>query len=246
MKNIDEIIIRKIKEEEIMLLEDRLYDSIFQADERNSIPRDVIYAPRVHVYIENFGSEFVVFDVPEVMLIPTVPGEVNRELMTAEVMDPEGLFDIDSVYFFSLKPDSTLANGGQPFILVDNGLPFNPDGNLFIETGDENADDGIEFFGGTVNAKYVVLTANKDDSVDWDNGYRGNLQYVLVKHAIGPYPGFLMGWTDWLSFGATLALKVTVLVEYVALLAPVIDGWQTSIAFMIDLADQINIPLFHM
>ncbi len=47
----------------------------------------------------------------------------------------------------------------------------------------ENADDGIEFFGGTVNAKYVVLTANKDDSVDWDNGYRGNLQYVLVKHA---------------------------------------------------------------
>lgn len=47
----------------------------------------------------------------------------------------------------------------------------------------ENADDGIEFFGGTVNAKYVVLTSNQDDSVDWDNGYRGNLQYVLVKHA---------------------------------------------------------------
>ncbi|GAA0820923.1 hypothetical protein GCM10009111_27140 [Colwellia asteriadis] len=47
----------------------------------------------------------------------------------------------------------------------------------------ENADDGVEFFGGTVNLKYVVLTGNKDDSVDWDNGYRGNMQYVLVKHA---------------------------------------------------------------
>jgi len=46
----------------------------------------------------------------------------------------------------------------------------------------ENADDGVEFFGGTVNAKYLVLTSNKDDSVDWDNGYRGNIQYVLVKH----------------------------------------------------------------
>ncbi|TKB44483.1 hypothetical protein [Thalassotalea mangrovi] len=46
----------------------------------------------------------------------------------------------------------------------------------------ENADDGIEFFGGNVNAKYVVLTSNKDDSVDWDNGFKGNLQYVLVKH----------------------------------------------------------------
>lgn len=46
----------------------------------------------------------------------------------------------------------------------------------------ENADDGVEFFGGTVNLKYVVLTSNKDDSVDWDQGYRGNIQYVLVKH----------------------------------------------------------------
>ncbi|OUS25360.1 hypothetical protein A9Q98_12355 [Thalassotalea sp. 42_200_T64] len=46
----------------------------------------------------------------------------------------------------------------------------------------ENADDGVEFFGGAVNAKYLVLTSNKDDSVDWDNGFRGNLQYVLVKH----------------------------------------------------------------
>ena len=35
----------------------------------------------------------------------------------------------------------------------------------------ENADDGIEFFGGTVNAKYVVLTSNKDDSVDWTNTF---------------------------------------------------------------------------
>ena len=47
----------------------------------------------------------------------------------------------------------------------------------------ENADDGIEFFGGAVNLKYVVLTGNQDDSVDWDQGYTGNMQYVLVKHA---------------------------------------------------------------
>jgi hypothetical protein len=43
-----------------------------------------------------------------------------------------------------------------------------------------NADDGFEFFGGTVNAKHLVLTGNLDDSVDWDEGYQGNLQYVLV------------------------------------------------------------------
>ena len=47
----------------------------------------------------------------------------------------------------------------------------------------ENDDDGVEFFGGTVNLKYVVLTSNQDDSVDWDQGYRGNIQYVVVKHS---------------------------------------------------------------
>ena len=43
-----------------------------------------------------------------------------------------------------------------------------------------NADDGIEFFGGTVSAKHLVLTDIEDDSVDWTQGWQGNLQYVLV------------------------------------------------------------------
>ena len=44
-----------------------------------------------------------------------------------------------------------------------------------------NADDGIEMFGGTVNFKHVVLTSMQDDSIDWDNGYRGKMQYVYVE-----------------------------------------------------------------
>ncbi|MCB1582136.1 MAG: hypothetical protein R3E90_05650 [Marinicella sp.] len=44
-----------------------------------------------------------------------------------------------------------------------------------------NEDDGIEFFGGTVNAKYLVLTGIKDDSLDWTHGWDGKVQYVVVK-----------------------------------------------------------------
>ena len=44
-----------------------------------------------------------------------------------------------------------------------------------------SSDDGIEFFGGTVNAKHLVLTGEDDDSLDTDNGYNGSLQYVVVK-----------------------------------------------------------------
>lgn len=43
-----------------------------------------------------------------------------------------------------------------------------------------NKDDGIEFFGGAVDAKHLVLTGNKDDDIDWDEGYVGNIQHALV------------------------------------------------------------------
>jgi hypothetical protein len=44
-----------------------------------------------------------------------------------------------------------------------------------------NADDCIEFFGGTVNVKHLVLTDCEDDSLDWTQGYQGNIQYVLIR-----------------------------------------------------------------
>jgi hypothetical protein len=43
-------------------------------------------------------------------------------------------------------------------------------------------DDGIEFFGGTVNAKYLLLTQNEDDGLDTDNGYSGKIQYLIIQH----------------------------------------------------------------
>jgi hypothetical protein len=47
-----------------------------------------------------------------------------------------------------------------------------------------NADDGVEFYGGTVSGKHFVLTGNLDDTVDWDEGWQGNLQYVLAIQSV--------------------------------------------------------------
>ena len=44
-----------------------------------------------------------------------------------------------------------------------------------------NLDDGVEFFGGTVDAKYVVLTGNADDSLDWTDGWQGRIQYLYIE-----------------------------------------------------------------
>lgn len=44
-----------------------------------------------------------------------------------------------------------------------------------------NRDDGLEWFGGTVDAKHVVLTNVGDDSIDWTFGWRGRLQFAVVS-----------------------------------------------------------------
>ncbi len=44
-----------------------------------------------------------------------------------------------------------------------------------------NADDGVEFFGGAVNAKHILVTALGDDGIDWTDGWRGKLQFGIVQ-----------------------------------------------------------------
>ncbi len=76
---------------------------------------------------------------------------------------------------FEVAPDNEL--NGITFGAVGSGTTVE-----YVQVH-KNADDGVEFFGGAVNAKYLVLTGIQDDSVDWDNGYKGKMQFVLAKHA---------------------------------------------------------------
>lgn len=42
-------------------------------------------------------------------------------------------------------------------------------------------DDGLEFFGGSANARYVVVTGTGDDSLDYDYGWSGNIQFYIAQ-----------------------------------------------------------------
>ena len=44
-----------------------------------------------------------------------------------------------------------------------------------------NKDDGMEFFGGTVDVKHAVMTGIGDDSFDWTFGWQGRGQYWIVQ-----------------------------------------------------------------
>ena len=77
------------------------------------------------------------------------------------------------------------------------GTEFSPDNELNgiafqgVGSGTEvdhvmvkyNKDDGLEFFGGTVAVKHVVLQGIADDSVDWTDGWTGKGQFIIVMQS---------------------------------------------------------------
>ncbi|WP_262696250.1 hypothetical protein [Kordiimonas aquimaris] len=74
---------------------------------------------------------------------------------------------------------------GNPITADDelNGVAFQGVGSgteidfLQVHNG---ADDGVEFFGGTAQAKHLVITGADDDSLDWTQGWRGKVQFVII------------------------------------------------------------------
>lgn len=65
------------------------------------------------------------------------------------------------------KFSDTKEFNGLSLFGVGNGTKID---NIYIENG---ADDGVEFFGGTVNASNIVINGVGDDSFDWTEGWSG-------------------------------------------------------------------------
>lgn len=55
-------------------------------------------------------------------------------------------------------------------------------------------------------------------------------QYVFVRRGLGEYPGFVVGWNDWLSTCATVSLGGMVFAEYLEPMLPAMAGRRTAVA----------------
>ncbi len=117
-------------------------------------------------------------------VINTTDGEDNIEGIDPN--EPRGVYggsnDADNsgeIHYLSLR------HGGAELAPGDeiNGLTLGAVGSGTVIDHVEiyaNLDDGVEWFGGTVNIKYLVSAFNADDGVDWDQGFRGKGQYWFV------------------------------------------------------------------
>jgi|TARA_B110000037_G_scaffold223149_1_gene302868 hypothetical protein len=67
---------------------------------------------------------------------------------------------------------------GISLYAVGSGTTIN---NIAVIDG---ADDGIEFFGGTVSVTNLYLENNEDDSIDWTEGWNGTVTNTYISHTI--------------------------------------------------------------
>lgn len=92
------------------------------------------------------------------------------------VNDNSGIIRYVRVEYSGGAADAASENNGFSFYGVGNGTTIE-----FIQAF-EGADDGVEFFGGTVDASYISVIGAQDDSVDWTEGFTGSLTNVYIEH----------------------------------------------------------------
>jgi len=116
------------------------------------------------------------------------------------------------------------------------GIPLGPDNEIngltFGSVGSgttidhievyRSGDDAYEWFGGTVNAKYLLAIATWDDDFDTDNGFSGKIQFALAQRLastadVSGSNGFE---SDNNSGGTTTALTTKPLFANVTILGP--------------------------
>ena len=102
-----------------------------------------------------------------------------RNYYGADLANSETFNDNDNsgiLRYVSIRHGGTNISGNNE----SNGLTLGSGGRgttlEYIEVI-ANDDDGIEFFGGTVDLKYSTVAYCNDDYWDWDHGYSGRIQF---------------------------------------------------------------------
>lgn len=84
---------------------------------------------------------------------------------------------------------------------------------------------GVWLLGGVYALFGAVSVAELGTMLPRSGGF-----YVFVRRALGEYPGFVVGWSDWLSTCGTAAAVALVMGEYAGVLAPALGGRSREVA----------------
>lgn len=133
---------------------------------------------------EKWGGMIVLGNAP----VSTGDGDVIGQIEGIPANEPYGKYGGDnpadnsgSLAYVSIRHGGAVIGEGNEI----NGLTLGGVGNGTMIHHIEivaNLDDGIEFFGGTVNVSDVVIAFQDDDGLDLDQNYSGTIDNFYVVH----------------------------------------------------------------
>jgi APA family basic amino acid/polyamine antiporter len=90
---------------------------------------------------------------------------------------------------------------------------------------------GVWLLGGLYALLGTVQVAELGTMIPRSGGF-----YVFARHALGEYPGFIVGWSDWLSTCGTVAAVALVIGQYAETLVPALAGRGITVASSVAVA----------
>lgn len=104
---------------------------------------------------------------------PIIEGGVNRGYGGTDAADNSGVLRYVRIEYAGIAAEPGSEINGLTCGGVGSGTIID---HVQVSYGN---DDAYEFFGGTVNAKYLIALATMDDDYDFDFGYNGKIQYAI-------------------------------------------------------------------
>ncbi|MFP4228368.1 MAG: hypothetical protein ACLFTE_06030 [Salinivenus sp.] len=121
---------------------------------------------------------------PTTTAIEGVPDDIGGDRILYG--DEDGNFnddhDIGTFRFVSIRHTGTQLGGGDEIQGLTLGGVGNGSTIEYVESYASD-DDGFEWFGGTVNTKYLIAAYTSDDNFDIDEGWSGSNQFWLAVQA---------------------------------------------------------------
>ena len=120
---------------------------------------------------------------PPTTQIEGIPDEVGGDRIRygAENGDFDPNHNVGTFRYVSIRHTGTALQGGDEIQGLTLGGVGNGSTIEYVESYASD-DDGFEWFGGTVNTKYLISAYASDDSYDIDEGWTGGNQFWLAVH----------------------------------------------------------------
>ena len=164
-----------------------IFTSVADEISQSDIAAGNFASPNLDPTVNGLWGGVIVLGNAKISPKPDATGEVTAvQIEGIPTSDPNGLYggndDTDNsgiISYVSIRHGGANIGSGNEI----NGLTLGGVGSMTTINNVEivaNQDDGIEWFGGTVNTSYAVVWNCGDDGIDTDQSWAGNLDNFVV------------------------------------------------------------------